>query len=335
MMQIWDVREGRLLFAVHGHAGAVAHAAFSPDAEQTLFASAGKQDQLVKVWGSNLGCYAKQPPILVARSPEQSQPQPRRPAPPLQRVLHYHSQEELLPALPRRVPRPAYQRPTPLTPPAAHDAAPEEGLWQHQQQQETQQYWGEQGGGGGGDDAPTAAQTTKGLTGRGGSGDGGTQQQRWQSLTLRRTRQRQLQEAGLDVEEGEDENGWATTMRKGGGAAVAAGAAPILVAPSAPPQEEEEEDDEEVPRQHRPPRPDSAGVAAARETTSEARLQQTLQAMNQTMQLMAERLALVEDRLAGGAQISPAPTVQLPVSMGGGTGWLSTETGGGREGMPE
>lgn len=334
--QIWDVREGRLLFAVHGHAGAVAHAAFSPDAEQTLFASAGKQDQLVKVWRSNLACYintnTKGPgPGDSLRQP-QSQPPPRPvSAPPLQRVL-YHLEDELLPGPPRRVKRPAYQRPTPTLPTPTHHAAPEEeGLWQQQQ------HWGEEGGGGGDDDAPTAAQTLKGrTTGRGGSGEGEARQRRQQqsSSSLRR-RSRQLQQGakGLDVDdEGEeDENGWGTktkaVMHKGGGAAVAA---PVLVAPSAPPLEEEEE---EVPRQHRPPRPDSAGCVAT-VNTGEVRLQQTLEAMSQTMTLIAERLALVENRLAevtidARSSPSPSPTVELPAPP------TMRQTGGGRGRMPE
>ena len=50
--QIWDIREGRLLFTVHGHEGAVSQASFSADGRS--FASGGTKDRLVMVWQSNL-----------------------------------------------------------------------------------------------------------------------------------------------------------------------------------------------------------------------------------------------------------------------------------------
>jgi WD40 repeat protein len=49
--QIWDLREGRLLFTVSGHDGGVPVSNFSPDGE--FFASGGR-DQLVMVWKANL-----------------------------------------------------------------------------------------------------------------------------------------------------------------------------------------------------------------------------------------------------------------------------------------
>lgn len=50
-MKIWDLREGRLLFTLQGHAGAVNCARFSNDGH--FFASGGA-DQMVMVWKSNL-----------------------------------------------------------------------------------------------------------------------------------------------------------------------------------------------------------------------------------------------------------------------------------------
>ena len=50
-LKIWDLREGRLLFTLQGHAGAVNAAQFSNDGH--FFASGGA-DQLVMVWKSNL-----------------------------------------------------------------------------------------------------------------------------------------------------------------------------------------------------------------------------------------------------------------------------------------
>jgi centriolar protein POC1 len=50
-MKIWDLREGRLLFTLQGHTGAVNSARFSSDGH--FFASGGA-DQMVMVWKSNL-----------------------------------------------------------------------------------------------------------------------------------------------------------------------------------------------------------------------------------------------------------------------------------------
>jgi centriolar protein POC1 len=50
-IKIWDLREGRLLFTLQGHAGAVNCARFSADGH--FFASGGA-DQMVLVWKSNL-----------------------------------------------------------------------------------------------------------------------------------------------------------------------------------------------------------------------------------------------------------------------------------------
>jgi len=49
--QIWDLREGRLLFTIHGHKGAINHGAWSPDGQ---FFATGGADQLVMVWQSKL-----------------------------------------------------------------------------------------------------------------------------------------------------------------------------------------------------------------------------------------------------------------------------------------
>ena len=50
-MKIWDLREGRLLFTLQGHTGAVNTSRFSSDGH--FFASGGA-DQMVMVWKSNL-----------------------------------------------------------------------------------------------------------------------------------------------------------------------------------------------------------------------------------------------------------------------------------------
>ena len=50
-IKIWDLREGRLLFTMHGHTGSTNSARFSRDG--SFFASGGS-DQLVMVWKSNL-----------------------------------------------------------------------------------------------------------------------------------------------------------------------------------------------------------------------------------------------------------------------------------------
>lgn len=50
-LKIWDLREGRLLFTLQGHTGAVNCARFSNDGH--FFASGGA-DQMVMVWKSNL-----------------------------------------------------------------------------------------------------------------------------------------------------------------------------------------------------------------------------------------------------------------------------------------
>lgn len=350
------MREGRLLFAVHGHSGAVAQAAFSPDAEQTLFASAGKDDQLVKVWRSNLGCYTHKAATGGGNQERRARPVSAPPLPlPLQRVYHYN---EELPG-PQRLPRPAYQRPTPPSPPP-YTAQPPQVEGQPVKESE----WGgaSRGGSGGSDvDAPTAAQTMKGRTGRGWEGEGGqaAEEERWRSSSLRGG-QRQRQEGGLDVD-GEDEGqgGWGKAPESGGVGVMMDTVR--LVPPSAPPLEPqaEDEDEELAPRRTRPPRPDSAGAAAtapmgatggsssARPVSSQ-QLQQTLQAMTQTMQLIAERLALVEDRLPGAATVvvnaagscssggsASSPTLQLPTPMRAaaaalGGSFRPSETGEGR-----
>jgi hypothetical protein len=50
-MRIWDIREGRLIYTLHGHTGPTLAANFSQDG--SFFASGGV-DQLVMVWRSNL-----------------------------------------------------------------------------------------------------------------------------------------------------------------------------------------------------------------------------------------------------------------------------------------
>lgn len=50
-LRLWDLREGRLLFTLQAHVGAVNAAAFSADGN--FFASGGA-DQLVMVWRANL-----------------------------------------------------------------------------------------------------------------------------------------------------------------------------------------------------------------------------------------------------------------------------------------
>lgn len=50
-MRIWDIREGRLIYTLHGHTGPTLAANFSHDG--SFFASGGV-DQLVMVWRSNL-----------------------------------------------------------------------------------------------------------------------------------------------------------------------------------------------------------------------------------------------------------------------------------------
>jgi centriolar protein POC1 len=69
-VKIWDVREGRLLFTVHGHAGPISQAAFSMEGNSSLFATAGAEDQTVMVWKSNLAPYnrSKVPSSATASS---------------------------------------------------------------------------------------------------------------------------------------------------------------------------------------------------------------------------------------------------------------------------
>ena len=50
-IKIWDLREGRLLFTLHGHTGAANSARFSSNG---TFLASGGSDQLVMVWRSNL-----------------------------------------------------------------------------------------------------------------------------------------------------------------------------------------------------------------------------------------------------------------------------------------
>lgn len=50
-LKIWDLREGRLVYTLQGHAGAVNAAQFSDDGH--FFASGGA-DHLVMVWKSHL-----------------------------------------------------------------------------------------------------------------------------------------------------------------------------------------------------------------------------------------------------------------------------------------
>ena len=116
--QIWDVREGRLLFAVHGHRGGVAEARFSPDAANTFFASAGRDDQVVMAWRANLASHLKQQhpgqaqhAAAAAAAAAQRGPEDEGRARPRRR--EYRASDYDAPDLqPRRIPRPAYQRPT-------------------------------------------------------------------------------------------------------------------------------------------------------------------------------------------------------------------------------
>ncbi len=50
-LKIWDLREGRLLYTLHGHTGAALTSRFS---ENGSFFASGGADQLVMVWKSNL-----------------------------------------------------------------------------------------------------------------------------------------------------------------------------------------------------------------------------------------------------------------------------------------
>ena len=50
-IKIFDLREGRLLYTLHGHTGPINTVAFSQDGH---FLSTGGADQLVMVWRSNL-----------------------------------------------------------------------------------------------------------------------------------------------------------------------------------------------------------------------------------------------------------------------------------------
>ena len=285
LQQIWDVREGRLLFALHGHSGAVAHAAFSPDAEQTLLASAGKDDQVVKVWRANLGIYAQKqqqraaallagsqrPTAAAAAAASTTRPASAPPAAaaepswPLQRFYHYHDE---LPA-PAGLARPAYQRPTPASPastlPLPED---EDGM------QPLAAGWGS-----GDYEAEDWQSTLRGpQRGAGESGD-----RRPAGVVLPRP-------SAPPAEEQEEEDLLPRRRRpprpdSAGTAPAAPAGAPVAGAAAAT---------------------ISASAESAGSSGSQQQLQQTLLAMTNTMSLIAERLALVEDRLAG-ATIGPAP----------------------------
>jgi WD40 repeat protein len=50
-LRLWDLREGRLLFTLQGHAGAVNACGFSADGN---FIASGGLDKLVMIWRSNI-----------------------------------------------------------------------------------------------------------------------------------------------------------------------------------------------------------------------------------------------------------------------------------------
>ena len=89
-LRIWDIREGRLIYTLHGHTGPALAARFSQDGN--FFASGGA-DQLVMVWRSNLmgegdavSAVAPQEPVLFPRAfggptpaPPAASTAPRRP----------------------------------------------------------------------------------------------------------------------------------------------------------------------------------------------------------------------------------------------------------------
>ena len=58
-LKVWDLREGRLLFTLQGHTGAVNCARFSPDGH---FFTSGGADQMVMVWKSNI--YGVEAPVV-------------------------------------------------------------------------------------------------------------------------------------------------------------------------------------------------------------------------------------------------------------------------------
>ena len=58
-LRLWDLREGRLLFTLQGHSGAVNAAAFSQDGN---FIASGGIDKLVMVWKSNIAGVT--PPVI-------------------------------------------------------------------------------------------------------------------------------------------------------------------------------------------------------------------------------------------------------------------------------
>jgi hypothetical protein len=290
-IQVWDVREGRLLFAVHGHSGPVAHAAFSPDVEQTLFASAGKGDQLVNVWRANLGCYAtkKQQHATTWQPPQQQTPFTSRPASapplanapaPLQRVYRY---DQELPGA-RGLRRPAYQRPT---------------LQVRGDEQQPQQ--------------PQQPQTME--------------EGAWRSRSTLLGGQRQ--EGGLDLEHGDGYYG--AHKKAAGGVFSALGVRlPQPSAPPAEAPEQTAEDFVPRRQPPPRPDSAGATAAAAVGVGSEAtwtrteQLQMTLQAMTQSMSLLAERLGLVEDRLAGLTINAPASVSVASASSGSATLQLPT-----------
>ncbi|EWM30491.1 poc1 centriolar protein [Nannochloropsis gaditana] len=114
-LKVWDVREARLLFTVHGHRGRIAQAAFSPDADSSLFASAGMQDRTVMVWRSNLAPYNRVRTTVTAKEADadwpfssSTSPAPHARPPYIpQRYAYAHTYE-------MDVPVPAYQRPSPV-----------------------------------------------------------------------------------------------------------------------------------------------------------------------------------------------------------------------------
>jgi centriolar protein POC1 len=65
-VKIWDLREGQLLYNLHGHDDAITAAAFSRDG--SLFSS-GSKDSMILVWNSKLDVQDQQVRPLFALPP--------------------------------------------------------------------------------------------------------------------------------------------------------------------------------------------------------------------------------------------------------------------------
>jgi WD40 repeat protein len=79
-LKLWDLREGRLIYTLQGHSGSVNTSAFSDDGN---FFVSGGADQLVLVWGTNIGGPEGAPNDLKADWATQTLTRPRS-APPVE-----------------------------------------------------------------------------------------------------------------------------------------------------------------------------------------------------------------------------------------------------------